>query len=582
MGKSSFRARRVLGTLFLAVPAMALASACSNSATTAPPGEMGTNFGDGSVGRVDAHVGVHPKDAGHKADTGRSNDATLPGDAKTDGGADGAVRDGKAPDGGDGSVDGSLKDALAFTDAVTSTPCKEPGECASNVCAPSAVVVNDAGHAADAGNCATATCTCQAPSCADGVKNGTETGVDCGGTCPNKCVDAVGCLSGDDCVSGVCGGVAGQDGGKGSTCQAPSCTDGVKNGTETAVDCGSNAKCPPGETCQTCPGCTTGENCAQGGDCTSGICTSGSSGSECACPTGMTEASTNVGLPYCIDSYEVTFAQYNVFTNLSVAISSQPPECSWNHTFLPQGLSTTPGTASTANPVTNVNWCDAYMYCANTGGKHLCGTIATPKTSTLAAKPGGLPVTDNTTTPNDETVDEWYNACTNQGTNAYPYGSAYNGFQCNGIDSPAQNGSGLVSTPPGTLGSTVDVTSPCILDNACNSPIDQYRTVRQNQVVECHILPPNPAPGATPNCGQAFGEQTCGSLTPGLFDMSGNVAEWENSCNASAGASDTCLARGGSFDSANGSASLTCATSAAQPGMPRNTTAADLGFRCCL
>ena len=31
--------------------------------------------------------------------------------------------------------------------------------------------------------------------------------------------------------------------------------------------------------------------------------------------------------------------------------------------------------------------------------------------------------------------------------------------------------------------------------------------------------------------------------------MSGNVAEWEDSCDASTGATDTCLARGGSFAS---------------------------------
>ncbi len=54
-----------------------------------------------------------------------------------------------------------------------------------------------------------------APSCTDGIKNGTETGVDCGGSCP-PCPPA------------------------------PSCTDGIKNGTETGVDCGGT--CPP---CQT-------------------------------------------------------------------------------------------------------------------------------------------------------------------------------------------------------------------------------------------------------------------------------------------------------------------------------------------
>lgn len=49
------------------------------------------------------------------------------------------------------------------------------------------------------------------PTCTDGIKNGNETGVDCGGTCPPCPV-------------------------------LPTCTDGIKNGTETGIDCGGNCK----------------------------------------------------------------------------------------------------------------------------------------------------------------------------------------------------------------------------------------------------------------------------------------------------------------------------------------------------
>ncbi len=56
----------------------------------------------------------------------------------------------------------------------------------------------------------TTTCT-GTSSCTDGVKNGNETAVDCGGSCP----------------------------------ACASCTDGVKNGNETAIDCGGScAPCP--------------------------------------------------------------------------------------------------------------------------------------------------------------------------------------------------------------------------------------------------------------------------------------------------------------------------------------------------
>ena len=42
------------------------------------------------------------------------------------------------------------------------------------------------------------------------------------------------CLAGSDCTSKVC---------KNGMCQAPMCTDGVQNGDETDVDCGGRA-CP--------------------------------------------------------------------------------------------------------------------------------------------------------------------------------------------------------------------------------------------------------------------------------------------------------------------------------------------------
>src|SRR5215216_5524920 len=42
-----------------------------------------------------------------------------------------------------------------------------------------------------------------APTCSDSVKNGSETDVDCGGTCP-KCASGKACQVGSDCTSGFC------------------------------------------------------------------------------------------------------------------------------------------------------------------------------------------------------------------------------------------------------------------------------------------------------------------------------------------------------------------------------------------
>ena len=92
--------------------------------------------------------------------------------------------------------------------------------------------------------------------CSDGIKDGTETDIDCGGaTCP-KCASGLHCLSGNDCLSGVCSG---------GICQVPSCSDGVKNGTETDVDCGGAS----------CPKCTGGKNCIVNTDCVSNSCVTG-------------------------------------------------------------------------------------------------------------------------------------------------------------------------------------------------------------------------------------------------------------------------------------------------------------------
>ncbi len=56
----------------------------------------------------------------------------------------------------------------------------------------------------DTGACAAMTCeTYQSSSCLDGVKNGTETDVDCGGSCP-ACSGGETCYLGGDCQSGDC------------------------------------------------------------------------------------------------------------------------------------------------------------------------------------------------------------------------------------------------------------------------------------------------------------------------------------------------------------------------------------------
>jgi hypothetical protein len=106
------------------------------------------------------------------------------------------------------------------------------------------------------GGCDTTSHKCDANECHDGIKDGSETDVDCGGgVCP-ACGVGKGCAQTSDCVSGEGCDVTTH------TCDANECNDGVQDGGETAVDCGGG----------TCPACKVGDGCAVSADCVSDYC----------------------------------------------------------------------------------------------------------------------------------------------------------------------------------------------------------------------------------------------------------------------------------------------------------------------
>ena len=120
-------------------------------------------------------------------------------------------------------------------------------------CAPGLMCSVDADCASNI--CDGPTMRCNAPGCGDGVLNGAETDLDCGGGSCLGCDTGEMCLAGRDCLSGVC--TAG-------TCEAPTCMDGVRNGGETDVDCGGSTACPR---------CADRQLCSSDTDCTAGVCT---------------------------------------------------------------------------------------------------------------------------------------------------------------------------------------------------------------------------------------------------------------------------------------------------------------------
>lgn len=106
------------------------------------------------------------------------------------------------------------------------------------------------------GTCDNTTCV----SCFDGTINSTESDIDCGGVCGSTCGVNKKCNTGADCTTGVCNGAT-------KLCSAPTCTDTVKNGTETDVDCGGACpKCASGKMCK------IDNDCGGGTKCTAGIC----------------------------------------------------------------------------------------------------------------------------------------------------------------------------------------------------------------------------------------------------------------------------------------------------------------------
>ena len=100
-----------------------------------------------------------------------------------------------------------------------------------------------------------------APTCADGIKNGQEADVDCGSLLGClKCADAKMCSTNADCQSGKC---------VNNECVAvpASCFNNMKDVQETDADCG-------GPDCQTCIDskmCSTNADC-QSNSCASGVC----------------------------------------------------------------------------------------------------------------------------------------------------------------------------------------------------------------------------------------------------------------------------------------------------------------------
>jgi sulfatase modifying factor 1 len=195
----------------------------------------------------------------------------------------------------------------------------------------------------------------------------------------------------------------------------------------------------------------------------------------------------NDGIAFCIDSTEVTNAQYAAFLAANASPGVQSSRCAWNQTFTPETRATNgpacptfDGAGRADYPVVCIDWCDADAYC-RWAGKRLCG-----KPQDL----GGGPVADWTA----KNASEWVIACTGDDvTQIYPYGLTPETGRC----------------------------------------VDRL------------------FPAATPALVSVGTATMCEGGVPGLFDMSGNAGEWQDDCveQSTTGADDVCSPLGGSFSS---------------------------------
>ncbi|NET32067.1 MAG: hypothetical protein F6K19_08695 [Cyanothece sp. SIO1E1] len=141
---------------------------------------------------------------------------------------------------------------------------------------------------------------CSLPACDDGLFNGQETGVDCGGP------DCIPCPTCDDGIQN--GDEEGIDCGGSECIPCPTCTDNIKNGDEKGVDCG-------GSNCISCNGCFDQQDFSDFND-DFGIWVDG--GSDCRRSTSDAQYSVN-GTGACVRLRDNSSSSVMTTTSLNLS-----------------------------------------------------------------------------------------------------------------------------------------------------------------------------------------------------------------------------------------------------------------------
>lgn len=128
---------------------------------------------------------------------------------------------------------------------------------------------------------------------------------------------------------------------------------------------------------------------------------------------------------FCIDTTEVTQAQYSTWLSSNPSTADQITECTWNSTFMPDvDCSNNMMNCRTncENHAQNcVDWCDAYAFCKSVG-KRLCGRIG-----------GGTNQFDS-----PQYGSQWHEVCSSGNAYRFTYGADFDDTKCNGIENGIQ------------------------------------------------------------------------------------------------------------------------------------------------
>ncbi len=379
--------------------------------------------------------------------------------------------------------------------------------------------------------------SCPVDHCSNHLGDCDESDNDCGGSLCATCADGRYCNVDGDCSSKRCAslGVRGK-------CAAATCTDNITNGTESDVDCGGQA----------CSPCVDGRRCNDASDCATAYC---SATHVCGVPTCFDRAAN--GDESDVDCGGSCALKCAATRACSLDSDCATARCASGRCACPPDMVLGPGIAPyciDATEVTNEAYA-TYLAAdvlptfplACSFDTDLVPTVGWPAAAGDATKPvtsvdwcdawaycsylgrrlcgdGGAPVA--AADFSNAALGEWWLACTGNGVNEYPYGNTFQSTGCNGGGYSDSSG-GVADVPVGGVGTA-----------------------------------------------------TCEGTMPALFDMSGNVAEWEDACDDAAGAGDHCRARGGSF--ASDATGLRCDAAGADAPSTRDATSPSIGFRCCL